>query len=300
MPYQPPPPPRPGSSGAGAPAGGIIRPGEQFHMLIAEDIADYDQGYNAGANGDPLDTRTPWWWREGWQQAVAKRPKLTLVYGQLAPAIQPLASVNAIEVANYKTGYKAGETGSTAAGPNEWWFKYGRADGKAKRGELGLVVDQPPPPFPRYVEAAPSVPPGAMAIRWPVYEVAADLFGRRIPYDSAVRLEQLPVDRLVANQQLGGIVPVVATLALALVRFELIGGGPLDDEEGYGLAGPNGRLAKYIRRLADEGRINPNPNTYGLPAWVGARLKSGRIRILSAAELRRLGLYDQLLDAVSG
>lgn len=296
MPYQPPPPPR--TTPGGAYAGGIIRPGEPFVMLIDSDITDYEAGYQAGAAGDPPNDRTPWWRREGWQQAVAKRPKLTLTYGQLAPTFAALAPVKAEEVAYYEQGYRDGEMGSTVPGPDQWWYKYGRADGKAKRGRFPLVADQPPPPFPRFVDAAPPVPPGAQAIRYPVFELAANILGRRVPYDVAVRLEQLPIEQLPTQTQLGGIVPIAATLLVALVNFDLIGGGPLDEEEGYGLAGKNGRLARYIKRLADRGAINPNPNAYGLPAWVGARLKSGRIRILSALELRRIGVYEQLLEAV--
>lgn len=295
MPTQAAPGPRAGSIG-GAPVVGVLMPGEPAALLIAEDLADFAQGYEtAAAGGAPRDGT--WWFREGWNTAAARRPRLDLVAGYPVPGYQPLTPLTAREVALYRQGWTDGNAGSTVAGPKEWWYKYGRADGRAFRPLLPLVPDVPPPPFPRSVEVPQRLEPGELALQWPVVELVAKIFGKRVPYDRAIALEKLPFEKLAASV-LGQLAPIIALGSLIpdFTEFEFVGGGPLDEEEGYGLAGQNGRLARLIRKEADKGALSPNPERYGLPAWVGARLSNGKIRVLSAGELRKLGLFEDLVQ----
>lgn len=293
MAFFPAPAPRPGSGGRGAPVvgGGVVKATEPTAFLNADDANDYQQGYDYGASGAALRPGT-WWFRQGWFEANQKLPRRTLAVGFPAEPYRQLAPVEPEEVALYEQGYADGLAGSTVPGPPEWWYKYGRADGRYKRPKFGLIAGQPPPLFPIVLDVAPAPTPGQLAVKWPVFELAASWWGRRIPYDFAVQVERF-------NAELPGLPGALLPFVQAGISFDFLDGSPFeDDDEGYGIGGPNGRLAREISRLANLGKINPNPNFYGLPAWVGAYRKRGAVRILSALELKALGLYEDLLRLV--
>lgn len=109
-----------------------------------------------------------------------------------------------------------------------------------------------------------------------------------IPYDEAVQIQRNPL-----SAQLGGLAgAIVQMLRFDEVSFDLLGDDPGEQREGYRLSGPTGPLARMIQREVAAGVINPNPRAYGMNDWVGARLSSGRIKLISAQELDRLGLYS--------
>lgn len=289
MPYQPAPPPRRGAPPPVVVGSGVIRVGDPAAFLIAEDVSDYTQGYETAVAGGGIRSGT-WWWRQGWFEGNKGLPKRVLEVGYPAPAAPQFAPVTPGEVANYDAGYVVGQSGSTEPGVAEWWWKYGRQDGKAGRPKFGLVPNTIPPMFPIVLEPAPRATPGDIALKYPVYELLPLLFGKRIPYDLAVNIEKYSQFPVPGN--LGALGSIVSWG----ISFEIIENSPFDDDEGYGIGGPNGRLARYIRRLADAGKIDPNPARYGLPAWVGTYRKRGQVRILSRRELEAIGVLDTLFE----
>lgn len=113
-------------------------------------------------------------------------------------------------------------------------------------------------------------------------ELACYNRGRLIPYDEAVNLQR--------NEQ-GGLVGVLLRFFVD-VRFDLLGDDPGEQREGYRLSGPSGPLARMVRQDIAAGVLNPNPRAYQLSDWVGARMRTGRIKLIGHNELLRLNLYS--------
>ena len=127
----------------------------------------------------------------------------------------------------------------------------------------------PPPPGP----VAP-VPAGAMYL-----EVVAEL-----PIIGKVPFDQVVAVRNTAQGQ-------VAAILRALATFHLLGTHRNDERRGFGLSGAGGAVERYVKELIFRGRLRPVPETYGLRAWVGARVSSGSgITLLSLQTLRSLGI----------
>ena len=250
-------------------------------MTDAEKIAAYLDGYNyARANktaaldwarqyGDTGGNHeVPYYWRgEGILESAAGLPSRFVAGQQTIPAVtstQPPA-------ANLPTGtVRKAPAYQPKGGPTTPVNAPGPA---LEKGAPVQVSYQQTNPFPR----GPLLYSGARYLELGCYNR-----GRLIPYDEAVSLQR--------NEQ-GGLVGVLVRLFVD-VRFELLGDDPGEQREGYRLSGPNGPLARLIRQDIAAGVLNPNPRAYGLSDWVGARMRSGRIKLIGHNELLRLNLYS--------
>ena len=152
------------------------------------------------------------------------------------------------------------------------------------------VILRPAPPYipkgqPGAVVPAPNTPPQS----WPplfeqtlsrarYIEICAFIFGRRVFYDTAVRLNRAAS---------GGLLEIVASVGIS---FEILGDAPGEQNRGYRLSGPGGPIARRVAALVAAGQAEPNPRRYGLNDWVAAKTRDG-LRFLTPAELEGLGLF---------
>lgn len=138
-----------------------------------------------------------------------------------------------------------------------------------RRVQGGPPIVQPP-------AYNPDLPPGPRQFGVEKYlEVVAQTPLGPIRYDLAVGLE---------NRD-GGLILQIAKL---LVRFEVLGDQPGDENRGFRLSGQDGALAQEVRALQAAKRIG-KPANYRLDAWYGAKTGRG-IRLIGRAELDALGI----------
>jgi hypothetical protein len=262
-------------------------------MLINRgDWDEYESGYATHAAGDPFPFRGTWWQREGWNHGAAKWAKIALVDGQPPPAFQPFTPLTVTEVGDYQNGYYQNVTYRDAGA---YWYRVGLWDRSQGRPLRRVFADLPPPPFNEQNQGPPpefnqqpgqSQPGPPLASPFPYIELLATEFGVKVPYDVAAVVGQLA-------QSAPGLIPILLGVG---AQFRFLGDAPGDQREGYRLSGPNGPLARKVARDVAQGRYKPDPTAYLMPAWVGTRLRDGRIKLLGRGELQSLGLYDQLLD----
>ncbi len=237
--------------------------------MQAVDVTDYLQGYQSRAVSGRF------WQREGGADALRGLPQQSLTPGYPPPAGPASAPIHDTELRDYTAGYNLDPRTAQAGQP--YWTRQAMQDRAQAQPPQVLFLGQ----VVHFVGGATGDSVG------PTFEVVATLFGKRQPYDLAVALGKV--------QGLQGLIPMLLNFGSG---FELIGDGPDDKRRGYGLTGPNGAIARKVRGLIARGQVNPDPQTYGLPAWVGTETRSG-VRLLGRGELQAIGLYDTLLDRTS-
>lgn len=249
-------------------------------MTDAEKIAAYLDGYNA-ARMDKAGALA--WAQLNSQNGDNDRPSYWRAEGIYDGA---LGGASRFAVGQTQIGQPSGQQPTQAPVQNLPAGTVRQAPKYQPKGGPTTPVDAPGP---ARAQGAPVRTSYQVSHRWDRYapelggvrflELACYRFGKLTPYDRVVTLQRA-LD--------GTLLNIVSDF---LIRFELLGDDPGEQNEGYRISGPTGAFARLVRQEIALGSINPNPQAYGLSDWVGTRLSSGRIKFIGHQELLRLGLY---------
>lgn len=248
----------------------------------------FAEAHNAGKNRLGLAEPASWLQYEAYDEGLSGWPlRVTQAYQPFPPG-KALHALSQKDVDNYTAGFLGQPViPNPIDGLEPFWWREGKWDKQGGRPARSMVAGAPPPAFPILLEQPPPVP-APMPTR-PVYlELLAQEFGRKIPFDVAVKIQDLP--------SAGGL---LAGIALWGLDFEFLGDAPGDDGRGYKLSGPNGPIALWVQYLTRTGRMpSADPNYYGLPAFVAAytmgRGTTKGVRFLGREDLARVGVLDRL------